>query len=194
MEVFMLGSVETQDRCKTFLEKVGRLDNELVMEVESEVTRAIPLDAKEWDDTWAPAERRETFKRIIRNEYTKRACTHYFTHGLMALVEGGSVNEVSIGTMMLSPCGVTQQFFLDNRRIPLPTGFVFPIETDRENRRTALDATKKFVVLAEKLEWYWGRYPSMLWLLYMGGKPGESALEVEEEALFKVFCNKRDTG
>jgi hypothetical protein len=107
----------------------------------------------------------------------------------MALVEGGNVNEVSIGAMILSPCGVTQQFFSD-RRIPLPTGFVFPIEADRNSRRTALDATKKFVVLAEKLEWYWGRYPSMLWLLYMGGQPGESALAVEEEALFKVFSNK----
>jgi hypothetical protein len=147
----MLGSVETQERCKTFIEKLGRLDGDLLMQVESEVARALPLDAKEWDDAWAPTERRESFKRIIRNEYTKRGCTHYLTHGLMALIEGGNVNEVSIGAMMLSPCGVTQQFFSD-RGIPLPSGFVFPIEADRGSRRTALDATKKFVVLAEKLE------------------------------------------
>jgi hypothetical protein len=118
MEVFMLGSVETQERSKKFLEKVGRLDNELLMHVESEVARAIPLDVKEWDDAWAPEKRREGFKRIIRNEWTKRSCTHYFTHGLMALIEGGSVNEVSIaqgklksGTFFCNDALIVQKSF-----------------------------------------------------------------------------------
>jgi hypothetical protein len=67
----------------------------------------------------------------------------------------------------------------------MPQSFTFPEDTDRGTKAAAVVATKKLLL------WYWGRHPSLKWMIYIVSDEGDGALELKQRRCLKRFVQAK---
>jgi hypothetical protein len=198
MHIFQCGVLDNRAKGEVFIERVLRMEESQRNEVMDEMVKRIPpapKGVKVWDTFWSTQEKETKFLKVLRDEIARRVSDAGVIRefGLAALIVNEATNTVSSGVFLTTSCKTIEDFFRE-RKLTMYADFVFPTDEARENPGEWEKAFEKMEELYEKLVWYWGaKQPSFKWLEYVT-QLKVSMLELEVNALHKMFQSRRVLG